>query len=111
MDGTRKGGFFGYFQTVHRSGLRDSAMRVAVNLYGAPAMDLTRFSKYTRKRNLGASLTVVASLGQYDGNTLINLGSNRWAFKPEIGFSQGFKERWILEFDAGAWLFTAKTIF
>jgi len=111
MDGTRKGGFFGYFQTVHRSGLRDSAMRVAVNLYGAPAMDLTRFSKYTRKRNLGASLTVVASLGQYDGNTLINLGSNRWAFKPEIGFSQGFKERWILELDAGAWLFTANDNF
>jgi hypothetical protein len=111
MDDTQKGGFFGNFQTVHRSGLRDPAMRVAVNLYGAPAMDLTRFSKYTRKRNLGARLNVVAPLGQYDGNPLINLGSNRWAFKPEIGFSQAFNERWILELDAGAWLFTANDNF
>lgn len=110
-DGTLNGAFFGNFQTIRRSGLRDPAIRVAVNLYGAPAMDLTQFSKYTQKRNLGASLTVVAPLGQYDGNTLINLGSNRWAFKPEIGFSQGLKERWILELDAGAWLFTANDNF
>ena len=106
-DGKLEGVFFGNFQTVHRSGLRDPLIRVAVNLYGAPAMDLTQFSKYRQKRSLGASLTVVAPLGQYDGNTLINLGSNRWAFKPEIGVSQGLKERWILELDAGAWLFAA----
>jgi hypothetical protein len=106
-DGTVEGTFFGNFQTVHRSGQRDPVIRFAVNLYGAPAMDRTQFSKYRQKSNLGASLTVVAPLGQYDGNSLINLGSNRWAFKPEIGFSQGIKERWILELDAGAWLFTA----
>jgi hypothetical protein len=106
-DGTLEGSLFGNFQTVHRSGLRDPVIRFAANLYGAPAMDLTQFSKYRQKSNLGSSLTVVAPLGQYDGNTLINLGSNRWAFKPEIGFSQGIQERWILELDAGAWLFTA----
>jgi hypothetical protein len=106
-DGTLEGTLFGNFQTVHRSGLRDPVIRFAVNLYGAPAMDLTQFSKYRQKSNVGASLTVVAPLGQYDGNTLINLGSNRWAFKPEIGFSQGIQNRWILELDAGAWLFTA----
>jgi hypothetical protein len=107
VDGTVEGTFFGNFQTFHRSGLRDPAMRFSVNLYGAPAMDLKQFSRYRQKSNLGASLTVVAPLGQYDGNTLINLGSNRWAFKPQIGFSQGIHEKWILELDAGAWLYTA----
>jgi hypothetical protein len=106
-DGKLEGVFFGNFQTVHRSGFRDPLIRVAVNLYGAPAMNLTQFSKYRQKSTLGASLTIVAPLGQYNGHALINLGSNRWAFKPEIGFSQGLKTSWILELDAGAWLFTA----
>jgi hypothetical protein len=106
-DGTLEGTLLGNFQTVHRSGLRDPLIRFAMNLFGAPAMDLQQFSTYRQKSNLGASLSVVAPLGQYNGNTLINLGSNRWAFKPEIGFSQGIQRRWILELDAGAWLFTA----
>ena len=106
-DGTLEGMFFGGFQTFYRSGLGDPVIRVAVNLYGAPAMDLTQFSKYRRKSNLGGSFAVVAPLGQYDGNTLVNLGANRWAFKPGIGFSQGFAKRWILELDGAAWFFTA----
>jgi hypothetical protein len=106
-EGTLEGSFFGNFRTFHRSGLRDPVVRFAVNLYGAPAMDRRQFSRYRQKSNLGASLTVVAPLGQYDANTLINLGSNRWAFKPEIGFSQGIHEKWILELDAGAWFYTA----
>lgn len=110
-DGKLEGVFFGNSQTVHRSGLRDPLIRAAVNLYGAPAMNLAQFSKYRQKTTVGTSLTIVAPLGQYDGNTLINLGSNRWAFKPEIGFSQGLKEKWILELDAGAWLFSANDNF
>jgi hypothetical protein len=105
--GTLEGTFFGNVRSFHRSGLRDPVMRFSVNLYGAPAMNRKQFSKYRQKSNLGASLAVVAPLGQYDGNTLVNLGSNRWAFKPEIGFSQGIQKRWILEVDAGAWLYTA----
>ena len=33
------------------------------------------------------SLTVNAPTGQYDGTKLINVGTNRWAFKPEVGLS------------------------
>ena len=45
-----------------------------------------------------------------DPNKLINIGSNRWAFKPELGLSHA-TGRWILDFYAGAWLFTANNNF
>jgi hypothetical protein len=48
---------------------------------------------------------VSAPTGQYDPSKLINLGTNRWAFKPELGFSQPWR-RWWLEAYAGVWLFT-----
>jgi hypothetical protein len=35
----------------------------------------------------------------------VNLGSNRWSFRPEAGFSWG-RGRLILEAAGGAWLFT-----
>src|SRR5262249_46173064 len=42
---------------------------------------------------------------QYDASKLVNLGTNRWAFKPEIGVSVPVG-RWSLESYAGAWIFT-----
>jgi len=36
----------------------------------------------------GGSLVVSMPTGQYDGTKLINIGTNRWAFRPEIGLSQ-----------------------
>jgi hypothetical protein len=39
---------------------------------------------------------VIVPTGRYDPSKLVNLGSNRWVFNPEIGFSQTFK-KWILE--------------
>jgi hypothetical protein len=53
---------------------------------------------------LGASLTVSLPTGEYYGDKLINVGTNRWAIKPEIGVSQPIG-RWFLEAYAGAWIF------
>jgi hypothetical protein len=108
--GPIQGTAFGEFDRIRRSGLRDPRFRFGVNLRGAPAMNMKEFSQYRQKTNIGFSAIVVPPLGQYDPNRLINLGSNRWSFKPEIGISRAMG-RWNLDFYAGAWLFTANNNF
>lgn len=100
----------GVEQSRHRSGLADSTFRFAINLYGAPAMHVEEFAKYRPRTILGASVTANAPSGQYDPNLLINIGTNRWAFKPEIGLIR-VAGRWAFEGAVGAWLFTQNAKF
>jgi hypothetical protein len=103
------GDFEGYVSGAYRtrspSGLADPRLRVAVILIGAPALERQQFAAYRQGIILGASLQVVAPLGQYDPSRLINIGSNRWSFRPEMGLSRT-RGRWFLEAAAGAWLYT-----
>jgi hypothetical protein len=92
-------------QHVYRSGLADSAFRFAVNLKGGPSMPVQEFAKWKQNILLGASLKVVAPTGQYDPTKLINWGANRWAFKPEFGYSQAWGKL-VLDGYAGVWFFT-----
>jgi hypothetical protein len=86
-------------------GFGDPRLSMGVNLYGASAMTPQVHATYRMRTIVGASLTVAAPLGQYDDSKLLNLGSNRWAVKPEIGLSRA-AGRWIVEVMAGIWLFT-----
>ena len=88
-----------------RSGFGDPSFDLSVNFIGAPALDLPNFAKHKFGTIVGASLQVRAPLGEYDPTKLINLGSNRWTFKPRVGISQPFG-RWIVEGHATAWIFT-----
>jgi len=90
---------------VTRSGLGDARARFSMNLIGSPALSPKEFAAYKPGTLLGASLTVIAPTGQYDPRRLVNLGSNRWSFKPEAGVSKPFG-RWTLELAGGLWLFT-----
>jgi hypothetical protein len=96
---------FGTETSVYRSGLLDSVFRLSVNLKGGPAMQLSEMRQWRQKHLLGASLKVVAPTGQYDPTKLINLGGNRWAFKPELGYS-GRWGHWVLDAYAAVWFFT-----
>ena len=93
-----------------RSGFADSRVRLTINLVGGPALTPAKFRAYRQRRNLGASLTLVAPTGQYDASRLINFGSNRWSFKPELGYSS-IRGRWIFEGALGLWFFTDNTDF
>ncbi|HEV8412128.1 MAG TPA: transporter [Bryobacteraceae bacterium] len=104
--GNLEGEINGNPEQAHRSGFANPAARLSVNLYGAPAMDFEQFAQYRRKTNIGASVVVVAPLGQYDPARFVNIGTNRWAAKPEIGFSQRLG-RWYVDLYLGAWIFSA----
>jgi len=70
------------------SGLGDPRARFSFLFYGAPALTLEDFGEYQPDLILGASLAVTVPLGQYDSDKLVNIGTNRWSFKPEIGISK-----------------------
>lgn len=94
-------------QRAPRSGLADLRLRLSVLLAGAPAKTLAEFVKDpTRRPVIGASLSVSAPTGQYQPERLINLGTNRWAFKPEVALSYPVGQRWLVDAYAGVWLFT-----
>lgn len=93
-----------------RSGLGDPRIRLSFNFSGAPALSLSEFKNYKQEEVFGAALQIFAPLGQYDATKLINLGSNRWTFRPQIGFSKTF-ERWIIEAYLSGWFFTTNNSF
>jgi hypothetical protein len=103
--GDFSGTAFGSQTTTHRSGLLDTVVRLSVNLKGGRAMGLPEMRQWQQKLLIGASLKVVAPTGQYDPTKLINLGSNRWSFKPELGLSRRWGH-WVLDGYAGVWFFT-----
>jgi hypothetical protein len=85
-------------QPVQRAvnGLGDPAFRLSVNFFGAPALTLKDFQHYQQDLIVGASLQVTAPGGQYDDQRIINIGTNRWSFKPQVGISQAVRA-WTLE--------------
>ena len=94
-------------QPVRRdvAGFSNSAFRLSVNLYGAPALSLKEFADWEQDLIIGASFRVVTPWGQYDDTKLVNNATNRWAFKPEVGFSKALGS-WTLEATAAVTYFT-----
>jgi len=88
-----------------RRGLADARLKLSVILAGSKPMAPAEFARAPRRPIVGASLTVVPPIGQYHATKLVNLGSNRWAFKPEVGVSIPV-ERWTIDGYAALWLFT-----
>jgi Putative MetA-pathway of phenol degradation len=82
------------------TGTGDSSYEVAMLLKGGPALTVAQFEDYKPTTTLGVSLATTAPTGSYRSNKVVNLGSYRWSFKPEIALSHPFgpQQRW--EFDA-----------
>ena len=87
------------------SGFARPAFRLSINVYGAPALTLKEFAAWQQDLIIGASLQVSPALGQYDSSKIVNIGTNRWSFKPEIGISKALGP-WTLEMQAAATFFT-----
>jgi hypothetical protein len=100
-----QGTFMDNERKIYRSGLLDSVFRFSVNLKGGPAMSVKEYQSWQQKTILGVSLRVAAPTGQYDPTKVVNNGSNRWAFKPEFGYSERWGH-WVLDAYAAVSFFT-----
>ena len=87
------------------SGFGDPRVRMTVNFVGAPALPLSGFKDYKQKLVVGASLQMFMPLSQYDPDRLVNIGTNRFTFKPEMGISKTFGHLY-LELAGGAAFYT-----
>lgn len=87
---------------IHGSiyGTGDSSYQFGMLLKGGPALSIEQFANYKPATSLGLSLTVTAPTGLYDSRKILNLGSDRWLFKPEIAFNYPFGADQKWEFDA-----------
>lgn len=75
--------------SVSRSGWGDATTRFAVNLIGAPPLEGEAYKDYRAKTEIetivGAALGVQLPTGEYMTDKLINLGSNRFTYRPQLG--------------------------
>ncbi len=86
-------------------GFADPRFRLSINLLGAPALSMKEFAKYRQDLILGASLQVGVPVGKYDSDKLVNIGTNRWSVKTELGLSKAL-DRWTMEAAAAATFYT-----
>ena len=95
--------------TVEREGWSDSHLRFAVNLFGAPPLAGKEYAAYRARTGpetiIGAGLGVQLPTGEYLEDKLINLGSNRFTFRPQFGIVHN-RGKWSLELNTAIWIFT-----
>jgi len=106
-DGLTEGIVEDEFRRKKNTGLTDARVRLVVNLNGAPAMDVDGMRALRAKPRtiVGASIVIQAPTGDYDGDQLLNLGTNRWSVKPAVGVIVPLHPTWLFEMEVGAWFF------
>jgi len=96
-------------KSVKRSGLTDSVLRFAINLYGAPPLKGKEFAAYRARADVetivGTALVVQLPTGDYMDDKLINLGTNRFTFRPQLGVVHN-RGKWSMELTGAVWLYT-----
>lgn len=104
------GYYTGIDTSTQRSGLGDPRINFAFNFIGSPAVKPKDYHTYHQKTIVGVNITTILPIGQYNPNKLLNLGSNRWTFKTQIGVSQNVK-KWFFEVYGSIWFFTVNHSF
>jgi hypothetical protein len=95
-------------RSIH--GAANPLLRISANLVGAPALTLQEFAAYRQDLIVGVSLQVGVPLSQYDPTRLLNIGTNRWSAKPEVGVSKAIGS-WTIEGQAAVTFYGDNTDF
>jgi hypothetical protein len=103
LNGTAKA--YGLDTAASRNGFGDARIKLGINLIGSPVLAPKDFQQFQEHTVLGASVVISVPIGQYFSDKLINIGSNRWGIKPEIGVSHR-EGRLFYEGYAGVWFYT-----
>ena len=94
---------------VTRSGLSDMILRFAVNLYGAPPLTGKEYVEYRTAQDIetivGLGLEMQLPTGDYLEEKLLNLGTNRVTFRPQLGVVHS-RGKWSSELTATSWIYT-----
>jgi len=95
------------------SGAGDSVYSLSMLLKGGPALSVPEFENYKPATIVGASVTVTAPTGAYNADRILNLGADRWSFKPEIAVSHPFgpDQKWQVDAYANAYFYTDNTTY
>lgn len=81
--------------TKHNGGMGDTQVVLVHNFFGGPALSTEAFAQWTPETFMTGALWVTTPTGDYDKNRVINIGANRWVFKPEIGFGTPIGPTWL----------------
>lgn len=103
-DGYWEGLIDGDLASTDRRGFGDPKIRFAINLYGSRAQRPADFKPNESSTVVGAAVEITVPVGEYSAERLINLGSNRWAFRPQFGVVHT-SGKWSYEATVSAWLF------
>jgi len=95
--------------SASRNGLSDTMVRFAVNLYGAPPLSGKEFGAYRSRVDVetivGMALVMRFPTGDYKEDKLINLGKNRFTFRPQFGVTHT-RGKWTAEVTTDLVFFT-----
>jgi len=95
--------------STERHGLADPRLRLSVNFIGAPALKGKQYQAYRAAHSVntvvGAALSVRLPLGEYKKDKLLNLGENRFVFRPQLGFVHTWGH-WSYELTGSVFLYT-----
>ena len=81
--------------TKRNGGMGDTQIVFAHNIFGGPALTAEEFASWKPETFLTGALWMTMPTGDYDKDRIINIGSNRWVFKPELGFGTPIGPTWL----------------
>ena len=115
QDGRWAGTLDGTNASTSRSGLNDTVLRFSMNLFGAPPLSGKEFIEYKQEHQdcetiVGLGLVMVLPTGHYEKSRLLNLGSNRFTIRPQLGVIHN-RGPWGFELTGSVWFYTENDSF
>lgn len=95
--------------SISRTGFADPRLRLSLNFIGPDAMTLKEMQEFLKENSVyttvGASLAISFPFGQYYGDKLLNLGSNTFVFRPQVGMTHNWGA-WSYELSTSVFIYT-----